>query len=332
MFIRIDIALDQTIECTINKYGKSHGGIDGRFTDQTIDQWIHSFSFRALASNVMHNICQIETAGNSIDSHAECAPKRQDLDHQDLTIIMNNLRSEDLFTMKNSQCRKLRSGLLFHKDIIENICTLHERGCEALIKYVNERLIGNGNKVDVDTPLKAMPRLSKLNINLCISILKLKTIKIIRFFWNLEFIHAASYVPGNPNSKKKNQATVMEKIIKEADDEIRRIIIIAQQRQLSLTNLLAHEFGPASLALCHPRNPDLIYQRSKSDAISFLRKLYPSAFHSSYPQSMTNSAIVIDGGSLLETKPLPTSRTIRDYAEQLLKCIIGSLFKEHVSY
>jgi len=44
-----------------------------------------------------------------------------------------------------------------------------------------------------------------------------------------------------------------------------------------------------------------------------------------------NSAIVIDGGSMLETKPLSTSRTIEDYAKQLMKFNIGSLFKEHVS-
>jgi hypothetical protein len=115
----------------------------------------------------MHEICQIQTAGNSIDSHAECTPQRQDLDDQDLNIIIRSLRSEDLFTMKNSQCRKLQSGALFHKDIIENICTLHERGCEALIKYIDERLIDKSGKIDVDTPLKAMSRLSKLHFNLC---------------------------------------------------------------------------------------------------------------------------------------------------------------------
>jgi hypothetical protein len=115
----------------------------------------------------MHEICQLETAGNSIDSHVECTPQRQDLDDQDLTIIIRSLRSEDLFTMKNSECRKLRSGMLFHKDIIENICTLHERGSEALVKYINERLIDKIGKINVDAPLKAMPRLSKLNFNLC---------------------------------------------------------------------------------------------------------------------------------------------------------------------
>lgn len=54
-------------------------------------------------------------------------------------------------------------------------------------------------------------------------------------------------------------------------------------------------------------------------------------FHSSYPVSIANGALIVDGGCLLETKPFSTSKTIRDYAEQLLKVILNSLFKEYVS-
>lgn len=124
----------------------------------------------------------------------------------------------------------------------------------------------------------------------------------------------------------------MAKIIKEADEEIRRIIIIAQQRKLLLTPLMVHEFAPTSLALCDSRNADLFNQQSKSTAIHFLRELFPSAFYSSYPVPIVKSALIIDGGSLLEIKPLATCRTIRDYADQLLKYTIGNLFKEHVNH
>lgn len=124
----------------------------------------------------------------------------------------------------------------------------------------------------------------------------------------------------------------MTKLIKEADEEIRRIIIIAQQRKLPLTPFLAHEFAPTSFTLCDSRHADLFNQQSKSTAIHFLRELFPSAFYSSYPVSIVKSALIIDGGSLLEIKPLATCRTIRDYAHQLLKYTIGNLFKEHVNH
>jgi hypothetical protein len=151
------------------------------------------------------------------------------------------------------------------------------------------------------------------------------------FFWNLEFIDADTYVPGNLNASRKSQPKDIGKIIKEADEEIRRVIVIAQQRHLPLGSFFAHEFCPTSLALCDSRNINLLNQQSKAIAIGFIREIYPSAFHSTYPISIDDSALVIDGGSLLETKPSSSCRTIRDYAEQLLKCTIGSLFKAHVS-
>ena len=159
--LSLAIALDQTIECTINKHGKSRGGIDGRFDDRTIDTWVNSFAFRALASTVMHEICQLETAGNSIDSHAECSPHRQELDENDLVTIVRSLRGEDLFDTKNLHCCKLRSGLIFHQDITESVCSLHERGSEALMKYIDDRLVNKVNKTPIDAPLKAMLRLSE---------------------------------------------------------------------------------------------------------------------------------------------------------------------------
>ena len=124
----------------------------------------------------------------------------------------------------------------------------------------------------------------------------------------------------------------MVKIMKDADEEIRRVVIIAQQRGLPLTHFLAHDFAPTSFALCDSRNGDLLYQTSKAVVLQFLRDLYPSTFQSSYSCSRSNSAIVIDGGSLLEMRPNSTCRTIRDYARQLLRSSVGLLFQQHVSY
>lgn len=106
----------------------------------------------------------METSSNSIDSHVECHPDRQAFDHADLMVLVKALRSENLFDQENQQCRKLRSGLIFHDDIIENICTLRERGVDALKKYIDERLTDRVDKVNIDAPLPAMTRLSKLSI------------------------------------------------------------------------------------------------------------------------------------------------------------------------
>ncbi|CAF1066491.1 unnamed protein product [Adineta steineri] len=56
----IGIALDQSIECSINLHGKSHGLISGKRNNDSIDAWIHSFSFRAVLTDALHEICSIE--------------------------------------------------------------------------------------------------------------------------------------------------------------------------------------------------------------------------------------------------------------------------------
>jgi hypothetical protein len=101
----------------------------------------------------------VETGDNSIDSHVECSPNRQMSDDYDLSVIVKKLRQENLFTMINTECRKIQSGLVFHDDIISNITSLYERGEKALTTFINERLISK--VVPVDAPLKAMLFLSK---------------------------------------------------------------------------------------------------------------------------------------------------------------------------
>ena len=124
-----------------------------------------------------------------------------------------------------------------------------------------------------------------------------------------------------------------KELVKLADQEIRRIIIVAQQRNLRpLSQFFAYEYSPIPLSLCDIHNVDLFNQQTKAKAIDFLKKTFPSSFPSTCTISTHKSAIVIDGGSLLENKPHPSTRTIRDYAIQLLEHNIRDLFGTHVSH
>jgi hypothetical protein len=126
--------------------------------EQAIDDWTNSFTFQALTTSNLHEICGIETDTNSIDSHVECSPIRQNVDENDLSNIVKKLRPEKLFNMVNDECRKILSGLVIHEDIISNVTSLHERGEKALSSFINERLIDK--TIPIDSPLKRMPILS----------------------------------------------------------------------------------------------------------------------------------------------------------------------------
>ncbi|CAF3329981.1 unnamed protein product [Rotaria sp. Silwood2] len=229
------IALDQTIECSINRHGKSHGGINGRFIEETIAVWTNSFGFHAVLTNILHDVCDIETDNNGIDSHVECTPIRQTIDEQDLTKIMNKLKQEKLFSPATNEFRTLMSDKLVHEDVINNISTCFDRGLEAMASYVKYRLIKK--VVPIDEPLKAMYYLKLSNSDL--------------------------YVPGQTFSLNKSnriyaKSRDLTKNMQSIDKKMRNVLIVAEQRRLPLPTLLNHEFAAASLALCDIRNADFL--------------------------------------------------------------------------
>jgi hypothetical protein len=116
------IALDQTIEATINKMGKGHGGITGRCSIDSIETWSNSFTFRSLLSTVTSELAGVESSYNSIESHIECSPTRMQADHVDLQILLDKLIDENLFSLDTNEVTQIFTGKIIHSDIIKSIC------------------------------------------------------------------------------------------------------------------------------------------------------------------------------------------------------------------
>ncbi|CAF3347405.1 unnamed protein product [Rotaria sp. Silwood2] len=291
---------------TISTTKSSSFGHNLLTNETSINNWTKSFAFSALVASSLHEICGIENNDNTMDAHMECSPNRQLSDNDDLSKIMKKLRHENIFNTVNVKCLKLQSGLVIHHDIISNITSLPERGKAALTNFINERLISKA--VPVDFPLKAIPLLKLSN--------------------------ADSYVPNSLHDKKKKSGSILSSkenfhtLVKLAEDEIYRLIIIAEQRNIKpLSTLFAHEFAPVSLSLCDSNNINLFNQQNNLKILDFLYRICPSSIYLHCPISTVGSAVVINGAELFETKPELNSKTIRDYASQLLKNNIQNLFK-----
>ncbi|CAF2112167.1 unnamed protein product [Rotaria magnacalcarata] len=267
---KLSIALDQMIEYVVNKRRQRKGGINGRLSEESINNWTDSFAFRALTAFTLHEICELETDNDSMNSHTECLPNRQDLDDDDLSMILKNLRQENLFTLTNVEFRKVRSGLVIHDDIISNITSLYEGGEKALTTFINERLIKKVVPVDA----------------------ALKTIRL------LKLAQADTYLPQNSSQKKtesSNSAHVKDfnNLAKVADDEISRIMIIAEQRNIKTLSQL---FASVPFSLC---------------------------------DTVNRNAIVISGSCPSETKSQSNIQTVQEYAVQLLDKNIRNLLTRH---
>ena len=220
------IALDQTIEVTINKMGKGHGGITGRYTTDLIDIWSNSFSYRCLLSAITRELATVESEANAVEAHIECSPSRMETDHIDLQIILDKLRDEKLFSMDSNNVTQILTGKIIHQDIIESIgqsrvsyifCfpivsliylfipLLQIVGAKLLNTFIHERLVTCSTPLD--NPLHAS------------SVLKIRD--------NDTYESTRSSLS---KRSKKNSTIDLKKI----DGEIRRVLLLSQYRSIDL--------------------------------------------------------------------------------------------------
>ncbi|CAF0950439.1 unnamed protein product, partial [Didymodactylos carnosus] len=307
------IAMDQTIECTINKLGKGHGGISGRFSSQLIDTWTRSFAYRSLLTNVTQTLCEYETNLNCVDAHLECTPSRYDLDDKDLQLILEKLKHEDLFTSTDADVTKLmtKQSKVIHADIVKDLCSSVERGTQALETFIDERIIRK--LVPMQQRLKAIHRL------------RLKD--------------SDRYEPLSGKISKPRINLVKEKPLKLVDNDIKRYLILGEHRQLDLSQLFSHEFTHQPLALCPSSLPvdkhssTFFGIKQSNNTTKTLQQIY-LFFQDKFLQafsttpSSTATILIIDGKQLLTlNRPLLRSGTIQVYSKQLFDQVLLKQFE-----
>ncbi|CAF1172310.1 unnamed protein product [Didymodactylos carnosus] len=269
------IALDQAIECSINKAGKGHGGISGNFDSKLVEVWCKSYSFRSLLSPITSDIANYETSKSNIDGHIEYTATRMKVDDYYLKLILSKLIPENLFKCNNSHVTQLITGKYIHDDIIKSVCSYKQNGLDALKQYMDQRLIHK--TVPLSTPLK--------------------DIKTLKIRYNDSYELATGKV-------KQTRRQTHSNTMKNTDAEIRRCISLSQERELNLPLLFSFEFSKYPLALCDSNNPELLNQQQKSIALKFLEQTFPDSCshqHLLLPaqlstSSSNKSAIIVDWG------------------------------------
>ncbi|CAF1392749.1 unnamed protein product, partial [Didymodactylos carnosus] len=300
------IALDQAIECSINKAGKGHGGISGNFDSKLVEVWCKSYSFRSLLSPITSDIANYETSKSNIDGHIEYTATRMKVDDYYLKLILSKLIPENLFKCNNSHVTQLITGKYIHDDIIKSVCSYKQNGLDALKQYMDQRLIHK--TVPLSTPLK--------------------DIKTLKIRYNDSYELATGKV-------KQTRRQTHSNTMKNTDAEIRRCISLSQERELNLPLLFSFEFSKYPLALCDSNNPELLNQQQKSIALKFLEQTFPDSCshqHLLLPaqlstSSSNKSAIIVDWGVLLQTRPANHHKTVYHYALDLLETKVYPHFK-----
>ncbi|CAF2862598.1 unnamed protein product [Rotaria sp. Silwood2] len=288
------IPMDQTIEVTINKAGKGHAGISGRYNKNMIDIWCRSFSYRSLLSTLTFEFAEYETDNDNIDAHIECSPSRLESDQHDFATLLNFFYKERLFTCEDETVTQLFFGQQFQTVIIDDILDYVRRGKVALEEFIKERFV-----------LCSIPSQTSMN-----------KMKLLKLRDNDRFDPQSGLVKRTPKKVIDN--------IKEIDEIIIKAIILSQYRpKINLIEFFGHEFSSRPISLCNRNNNDLMNNQNKSTVLTFKKKKFPESFSSIKPIDISSMpinecALLIDGGALLQTRP-PSNYTVLDYAIFLLE-------------
>jgi hypothetical protein len=127
-------------------------------------------------------------------------------DNKDLSIVINKLKVENLFTDDNENVRKIMNGKIIHHEIIENILTMYDRGSQQMYLFIQERYINHS--ISIDARLPAMTRF-----------------KLCDLFEQDERQNL---------TKQRNNNEVMVRMTKTADDMIKNIISLSHFRVIFL--------------------------------------------------------------------------------------------------
>ncbi|CAF1061948.1 unnamed protein product [Didymodactylos carnosus] len=100
-----------------------------------------------------------------------------------------------------------------------------------------------------------------------------------------------TYVPGGDATKNSKNHININQIMKTTDNDVRKIIILAECRNLDLVKLFSYEFTDAPLSLCDNDNFNLMNQQKKAAALDFLKEIFPSSFSRVCPITFDQCAV-----------------------------------------
>ncbi|CAI9733611.1 Hypothetical predicted protein [Octopus vulgaris] len=212
------VAVDQTIEQTLNRDSKTSGGVVGISLNQGEGQrWV----LIAHDGTRILQICR-KTAGMydaQNQHHKETSSPLLKKDEGDIKKVMDTIESwVSPFETKNTtdSLINIASGVKATDDITEDILSAEEKGANAFSSFVHERLCS-----------------SQTDLYSSLAKTALKTFR-------------------NPVKTKKTKGTITDVVIKADSGLFAKMVVIAQHRQMNMKEVLQYPLGPQSWSLATP--------------------------------------------------------------------------------
>ena len=141
------VAVDQTIEQTMNRHSKTRkGGTVGFSKKQSATQrWQLTVHDRAQITSQCHNLASL---GDEAEvRHKDQNPQRIQRDEQDVQVLMNTLTDwVNPFSDDSTHLNSLSSGCVAPPDVQSELEQAHCKGAAAFVAFVEDRLVKNKAK------------------------------------------------------------------------------------------------------------------------------------------------------------------------------------------
>lgn len=265
-----NVAVDQTIEQTLNRDSKTKGGLTGMTLRKgAVHRWILSYPARAAISNV----CRV-MAGKT-----DASRSRKDIDHSriqaDEMAVRNVLSTINAmcnpFTIEEDGIVNLSTGSVAPKDVEVDLFKAQESGQLAYTLYTQERLITNDKQIY--EPIKQM---------------KLKTFS-------------------DTEKPVLNKAKSENLVLKANSDLLGRMVVVGRANNVDMKNALTHSLHPFPPAVA--THEGTITKTDKSKLLRFIEGMNikeDTGDHVPFPSNST--AWIIDGMAILqELTNIPTT-------------------------
>lgn len=209
------VAVDQTIEQTINCDTKSKGGIIGfSLNKAAVHRWVLTSHERAAVTQA----CREMTGSAGVDDSEEGAVKEMGKarllrDEEDVRKVQSTVNTwiNPFAQSESDEICHLASGVTASHHLEQDLLAAHDRGEDALMAYIQKRLISN--EVGLYDPI---PKLKLANFTSIV-----KAVKI----------------------------SGRDVMLKADRDLFARLLVIAQTRDIDLQEVFKHSLGPLPWSL-----------------------------------------------------------------------------------
>ena len=276
------VATDQALEQTVNRDGKSKGGLIGlTLRKGALSRWLITRHITAEYKVAFKALCTVGTKTNK--AHEELGKARITRDERDVCRIMDAAQQYqnpfDLNTVP-SELINISTGHVASAEVSRSLGTFLEGGQKKHQDFVNQRLV-DGTKS--------------------------------KSFWDPE---SRSKVVTFANMRKPMTNLTKDKMFVDSEVLFRRMLVVSKVRDTSLETLLEHELATVPPSMFH--DDGMMRKTTKADLTA---KLESTCDEVQDLTTSCPTAYVIDGMGLLQTLNESLFTTFDDLGDQILKTI-----------